>query len=151
MAPEKTPYLSAQFNAVAHATENINKVEQAASFVVQVISKGQVNLTRQYVKGHHGNLITTISARVLAKELLPNTLALLSQNLSESDRQFLGSDIGNCIDEEGSLYLRFDKQEACLRKIKIHQADPIRIRLRFVPGYDTTRIVELCRESALVL
>lgn len=149
MVPEKSSFLSAQFSVVAHATEDIKKVEDAASFVVQVIAKGQVSLSRQYVKGHHGNLITTISARVAARGLLTDALGLLSQKLSESDSKFLGSEIRSCVDEDGSLYLRFDKQEACLQRIRLHQADPIRMKLRFIPGCDAVRIVDLCRESGL--
>ena len=149
MVPENTPFLSAQFSVVAHATEDIEKVEDAASFVVQVIAKGQVNLTRQYVKGHHRNLITTITARLAARAVHSDALELLSHELSESDNKFLGSEIKSCVDDDGSLYLRFDKQEACLRRIKLHQADPIRMKLRFVHGYDAAGIVDLCRESGL--
>ena len=149
MTREKTQFLSAQFSVVAHATEDINKVEQAATFVVQMISKDEVNLSRQYVRGHHGNLITTISAKLASKTVAGEALRLLSQKLSESDKQFLGNEIRNCVDEDGNLYLRFDKQEAYLRKVRLHQADPIRMKLRFVPGYDVARIIEVCRESGL--
>jgi RNA binding exosome subunit len=149
MVPEKTPFLSAQFSVVAHATEDIKRVEDAASFVVQVIARGQVNLTRQYVKGHHENVITTITARLAARGLRTDALGLLSQKLSESNSELLGSEIRSCVDEEGNLYLRFDKQEACLQRIKLHQADPIRMKLRFIPGYDAAKIVDLCRESGL--
>jgi len=149
MAPEKTPFLSAHFSVIAHATEDILKVDQATSFLIEVISKGQVDLNRQYVKGHHGNMIATISAKLTAKGLLSNALELLSCRLSESDRQFLSGEIGSCVDKEGTLYLRFDKQEACLRRVKLHQADPIRMKLKFLPGYDATRIVDLCKASGL--
>jgi RNA binding exosome subunit len=148
MAPEKTPFLSAHFSVIAHATEDIVKVEQATGFLIEVISKDQAPLTRQYMKGHHGNVITTISAK-LTKGLLSNGLELLSHELSDSDRHFLNSEIARCVDEEGALYLRFDKQEACLRRVKLHQADPIRMKLKFLPGYDTIGIVDLCRQSGL--
>jgi RNA binding exosome subunit len=149
MAPQKTPFLSAHFSVIAHATEDVQKVEQAASFLIELVSKGQANLTRQYMKGHHGNLIATISAKLTGKELFPNALEVLSQRVSESDRQFLSSDIKDCVDKEGNLYLRFDKQEACLRKVKLHQGDPIRMKLKFVSGHDPVRIIDLCRESGL--
>ena len=148
MAPEKTPFLSAHFSVIAHATEDIVKVEQATSFLIEVVSKDQAALSRQYMRGHHGNVITTISAK-LTKGLLSNGLELLSRELSESDRHFLSAEIASCVDDERTLYLRFDKQEACLRTVKLHQADPIRMKLKFLPGYDTMRIVNLCRESGL--
>jgi RNA binding exosome subunit len=151
MPREKTPFLSAHLSVIGHATEDIQRVEQATRFLIGLISKTQVNLTRQYMKGHHGNTITTISAKLGEKALLPNALELLSQKISESDRRFLGNDIESCVDKEGNLYLRFNKQDAFLRTVKFYQGDPIRMRLKFVPGYDSDRIIDLCRESGLVL
>jgi RNA binding exosome subunit len=144
------PFLSAHLSVIAHATEDIQKVEQATRFVGVLISRTQVNLTRRYMKGHYGNMIATISVKMVGKMLLPNMLEVLSQRLSESDKQFLGSDIESCIDKEGNLYLRFDKQEAFLGAVKSYQGDPIRMKLKFVPGYDSDRIVDLCRKSGLV-
>lgn len=142
--------MSAHFSAIAHATEDIQKVERATEFLLTIVSRGQAQLNRQYLKGHYGNMIATVSAKLAAKALSPDLLGLLSRNLPESDKQFLGRDIENCVDEESGLYLRFDKQEACLRKVRLHQADPIRMKLKFVSGYKPQRIVDLCKESGLV-
>jgi RNA binding exosome subunit len=150
MPREKSPFLSAHLSVIAHATEDIQRVEQATRFLIELISKTQVNLTRQYMKGHHGNTIITISAKLDARALLPNALELLSQKMSESDRQFVGNDIGSCVDKEGNLYLRFSKQDAFLRAVKFYQGDPIRVRLKFVSGYDSEKIIDICRESGLV-
>jgi RNA binding exosome subunit len=150
MSPVSTPFLSAHLSGIGHATEDIQKVEQATRFIGELISGTQVNLARQYMKGHHGNMIATISAKLAGKTLLPNMLQVLSERLSESDKQFLGSNIESCIDKEGNLYLRFDKQEAFLGTVKSYQVDPIRMKLKFVSGYDSDRIVDLCRKSGLV-
>jgi RNA binding exosome subunit len=150
MPPKSTPFLSAHLSAIAHATEDIQKVEQATRYLLELISQTEPNLTRQYVKGHHGNTIATISAKLMGKALLPNALQVLSQRLSESDKQFLGNDIESCVDKEGNLYLRFNKQDAFLGALKLYQGDPIRMRLKFTSGYGSERIVDLCRESGLV-
>jgi RNA binding exosome subunit len=150
MPSKSTPFLSAHLSVIAHATEDIQKVEQATRFLLEVISRTEANLTRQYAKGHHGNIIVTISAKLAGKALVPNALQLLSRKLSESEKQFLDNDIERCVDKEGNLYLRFDKQEAFLGAVKLYQGDPIRMRLKFVFGYDSDRIVDLCRESGLV-
>lgn len=151
MAPEKAAFLSAHFSAIAHATEDAAKVERAVRFLIGFMSRTEVSLSRQYLKGHHGNVITTISAKLPAKGLSPNALKLLSQKLPDSDRQFLSSDMSSCIDEEGNLYLRFDKQEAFLGTVKLHQGDPIRIKLKFASEYDAEGIVKFCRENGLIL
>jgi RNA binding exosome subunit len=149
MTATRTPLLSVHFSVVAHATENLKRVEAAARLVATTMVKGHATFGRQYVKGHHGNMIATISAKFHAKSVLPDALTILSQKLSESDRTYLSREIRSFVDEEGSLYLRFDKQEAYLGKTKLNQSDPIRMRLRFDPGYDCERIIDLCRKSGL--
>jgi RNA binding exosome subunit len=145
-----TPFLSAHLSVIAHATEDIQKVEQATGFLVGLISHAQANLTRQYMKGHYGNTITTISVKLAGKALLPNALQAVIERLSESDKQFLDRDVESCVDKEGSLYLRFDKQEAFLGRVKSYQGDPIRMKLKFVSSYDSKSIVDLCKKSGLV-
>lgn len=151
MAPQKAAFLSAHFTAIAHATEDIEKVEQGVKFLIDLVSTTSVSLTRRYLKGHHGNVITAISAKLSAKELSSDPLNLVSQKLPESDRRFLSGDMRSCIDEESNLYLRFDKQEALLGNVKLHQGDPIRLKLKFASTYDAETMVNVCRESGLIL
>jgi len=151
MAPEKAVFLSAHFSAIAHATEDVAKVEQAIRFLMGLICRTEMSLSRQYLKGHYGNVITTISAKLAAKRLSPNALRLLSQKLPESDKQFLGTNMSSCIDEEGNLYLRFDKQDAFLGAVRLHESDPIRIKLKFASTYDAEGIVKFSRENGLIL
>jgi hypothetical protein len=151
MAPGKAVFLSAHFSAIAHATEDVAKVEQAIRFLMRLVSRTEMSLSRQYLKGHYGNVITTISAKLAAKGLSPNALRLLSQKLPESDKQFLGSNMSSCIDKEGNLYLRFDKQEAFLGTVRLHEGDPIRIKLKFASAYDVEGIVKFSRENGLIL
>jgi len=150
MAPPVSAFLSAEFSAIAHATEDLQKVEQSVTFVVESISRIKANLSRRYLKGHHGNMITTISARLSHKELPSDTLNLLLRKLSESDRRFLSQHLADCVDEDGNLYLRFDKQEAFLGNVRLQNGDPIRMKLKFASAYDVEAIVTLCRESGLV-
>jgi hypothetical protein len=150
MSLKNTPFLSAHLSVIAHATEDIGKVEKATKFLLQLISRAETNLTRQYARGHHGNVIATISAKLAGKALDANALQVIARKLSESEKQFLKNDIERCVDEEGSLYLRFDKQEAFLGSVTLCQGDPIRMKLKFAFGYDSDRIVDLCRESGLV-
>ncbi len=150
MAPRKVAFISAHFSAIAHATEEVTNVERAVRFLIGLILRSEVSLSRQYLKGHYGNMITTISARLPAKILPSNPLELLSHELSEFDRQFLSSEIRSCVDEEGNLYLRFDKQEAFLGTVKLQQGDPIRVKLKFASSYDPEGIVKFCRENGLI-
>jgi len=149
MGYQESPFLSVHVTAIAHATEDIDKVEQAVKFLLGLISQTDVGLSRRYLTGHHGNVITTISTRLSAKQLCPEALKMMFQRLSQSDRAFLSSDVRNCLDEEGNLYLRFDKEEAFLGNLKLQQADPIRMKLKFSSGHDIERLVRVCAESGL--
>jgi RNA binding exosome subunit len=150
MTGPDSPFLSAGFGAIAHATEDVEKVEQSMGFLIELIAKTKVSMTRQYLRGHHGNVITTITAKLARKEISPDSLSRLSQRLSESDRQFLADNIPSCIDQDRNLYLRFDKQEAFLEHIRLHEADPIRMKLKFAPAHDADAIVSICMENGLI-
>jgi RNA binding exosome subunit len=151
MAPQESLFLSARFATIAHATEDIRKVEQGVAFLTTLVSTAKINLTRQYLKGHHGNMIATISAKLSSGELGSDYLRRISQALTESDKLFLSDGLGGCIDEEGNLYLRFDKQEAYLKRVRLYQGDPIRMKLKFSLTRDPEEIVRVCRESGLVI
>jgi len=151
MESRRSIFLSAHFDAIAHATEDIQKVEQAIRSLIQLVIVGNVNLTRRYLKGHYGNMIATISAKLSAKELSSDPLRALSRQLTESDRRFLSENMKSCIDEDGNLYLRFDKQEAFMGKVRLHQGDPIRMKLKFASTRNSETILKACRESGLIL
>jgi RNA binding exosome subunit len=150
MTARQSRLLSANFTAIAHATEDIGKVEQALGFVIALVARTEIALTRRYLKGHYGNVITTVSGRLSAKELSSESLSIISQKLPESDKQFLSDCAKSCLDEEGNLYLRFDKQEASLGNVKLYQGDPIRMKMKFAPGYDGEVIIGICKESGLI-
>lgn len=151
MALQESLFLSAHFATIAHATEDIGKVEEGLAFLTTLVSTAQINVTRQYLRGHHGNMIGTISAKLSSGELGSDLLMRISQALPEPDKAFLSDDLGGCIDEQGNLYLRFDKQEACLKRVRLHRGDPIRMKLKFSPTRDREGIVRVCRESGLVI
>jgi len=150
MTARQSRLLSANFTAIAHATEDIGKVEHALGFLIALVARTEIALTRRYLKGHYGNMITTVSGKLSAKELSPESLSIISQKLSESDKQFLSDCAKSCLDEEGNLYLRFDKQEALLGNVRLCQGDPIRMKVKFAPYYDAEAIIRVCRESGLI-
>lgn len=151
MSFTKVSLLSVDLSAIAHATEDVNKVEQSMRFLAECVSKTEVSFTRRYMRGHHGNMIATLSARLSPKEVSNETLRLLSSKLSDEDRRYLSHDLRNCMDEEGNLYLRFDKQDAYLGTVRLHQGDPIRMKLKFPSRHKPEMIAAVCKESGLIL
>lgn len=142
--------LSAEISAIAHATEDVEKVEGSVKFLLESVFGTNVQVTRQYLKGHHGNAITTVKVTLSRKELPSNTVKLLWHGLSDSDRQFLSDHMQTCVDEDGNLYLRFNKQEAFLGNVRFHDTDPIRMRVRFASRSDAEAMASIDRESGHV-
>jgi RNA binding exosome subunit len=151
MAARRSPFLSLDISAIAHATEDLEKVEQAVRFVTECLTGIRANVTKQYLKGHHGNVITTISVKLPRKQLSPDGLELLSRRLSDSDKRFLSDHMSSYVDPDRNLYLRFDKQEALLGRARLHESDPVRMKLKFSSTYDEEAVAAMCRENGLVL
>jgi len=141
MGCKESPFLSVHVTAIAHATEDIDKVEQAVNFVLRLISQTEVGLSRRYLTGHHGNVIATISTRLSAKQLSPEAFKVLFERLSDSDKAFLSRDVMSYLDEDSNLYLRFDKQEAFFGNLKLRQSDPIRLKMKLSSGHDIRTVL----------
>ena len=150
---EKLPQaVSAELSVIAHATEDVEKVCQAARNILPVELRGKITLTRTPLTGHHGNPITSLKAALTDRNMTERLIKDLVLRLSSLDRTFLSDNLDQCIDHEGNLYLRFDKQSAYQGEIRLRQDDPIRMKLRFHGKRCTTESVRrVCREMGLIV
>ena len=90
----------------------------------------EVSFKQSCVEGHYGNPITFFEERIKDKDTVKALVENIASSLSVLDKEELNREIDRCV-EEGSLYIRLDKQAALQHKIKLVTADPIRIRIRF--------------------
>jgi hypothetical protein len=132
----------------AHATEDEDKVLEAAEHLLPLAQTENVVLSKRNVRGHHGNPITVLESRIKEKEIVRAIVENLSSNLSPLDRETLSMKINLHVDK-GNLYLRFDKQAAFQRKFKLGVADPIRLCLHFKKS-KIEDIVKICRENGIL-
>lgn len=118
-----------------HATEDPDKVLKAAKNIFPEAYAEDIVFERSGLRGYYKNPIVILKAfikeRVRATTLLKNVL----RRLEMDDRELLSSGFGGYVDSRGSLYIRLDKQEALLGKIRLCPVDPIHIKakLNFLP------------------
>ncbi len=142
---------SVEVSVIAHATEDLSSVEAAASRTIPKELEGSIRFSRHYALGHHGNPITTLRLKLTKRKEVGLYLRSLASLLGEDLKGELGSTIRDRIDEEGSLFLRLDKQAALQGRTKLAQRDPIRIRIRFIGRpMNVEEIIKYCRELELM-
>ena len=122
---------SVEISAIAHATDNLEKVQSALTTILPESLKGRQLFTRKYLEGHYRNPITTFEARLTK----PADVEVFTNNffhhLSKSEKLRIERDLALHSDPEGNLYVRIDKQRAFRGIVEVGEEDPIRIRFKF--------------------
>jgi RNA binding exosome subunit len=113
-----------------HATEDESKVMKAVSNVLPGDIYEKISFEKIKVKGHYGNPINVLKANVRVDDLKALSRYILDR-MENYDREYIHRSLERFIDSTGTLYFRFDKQEAYLGRIVLRSNDPICVRLRF--------------------
>lgn len=119
-----------EIELIAHATEDLDKVLAAAKNILPPGAGERVKFKVKEYKGHYGNPIRLLKARVRDRELARAIFEHIIARLPEGDREELLGGLKRRL-SGGALYLRLDKQWASLGQIRLCAADPIWVRVRF--------------------
>jgi RNA binding exosome subunit len=138
-------YVSVRLSA--HATEDLEKVKKAFFTLLPEARADEVVLTMVPLKGHYGNPITLLEARIGDKGLIEAVVERLGLRLSRDDKQAIARDLTRIL-EKNDLYLRLDKQAAYCDELRLRRDDPIHIRIHFKTS-DREAIVDLCQKLGL--
>ncbi len=130
-----------------HATEDLNKVVKAVHQVLPADYVDDIVLKKNALRGHYGNPITLFETRIKKKKIVEALVKNVFSNLKEPDKESLLREIDSHV-EEGSLYLRLDKQAAFQGEMRLCIADPIRVRIRFRKKR-IEDIVNICQELGM--
>lgn len=119
---------SAKLSAIAHATEDSEKVVRALGgiFPETLPSKSE----RHALKGHFGNRIVTIN-RILRGRAAESLLESFWGKLSLHERETVIAELETRLDEEGRLHLRMDKQSSLRGVLRLKEDDPIKVEIAF--------------------
>jgi len=122
---------SVEISAIAHATDDLEKVQAALTTILPESLKGRQLFTRRYLEGYYRNPITTFEARLTKPADVEVFTSNFFRQLSKSEKLRIERDLALYSDPEGRLYIRIDKQRAFRGMIELGEEDPIRIRLKF--------------------
>ncbi len=114
------------------ATEDEDKVLDAiATFIPEEIDEDDVIFDIDETKGFFGNPIKVVNVEIKRSKAVRQFLDYFKEILSEEDREYLLENIDEKVDEEGTLYVRFNKQKAYLGDVEIDEgADVIQVRIK---------------------
>lgn len=138
-------YVDLRFSA--HATEDLDKVKKAVFNLFPEDRREELNFRVTVAKGHHGNPITFSETRIKDRGLIETFIETISTGLSELDKETILREFHLFV-EKCNLYLRLDKQAAFQGEVKLHNADPIHIRVHFTRRNEKS-IMEICRDLGL--
>ncbi len=133
---------------LAHATEDEDRVLEAARNLFPSARAGEVRFKRVKLRGHHGNPIVVFEAKVRKTELIEGMIQRLSSNLRPEDKEMLARKVDLHIDGS-NLYLRLDKQAALRGELRLENVDPIRICIHFKRRW-ASRIPEACKSLGII-
>lgn len=143
----KITYVDLSF--LAHATENQEKVLIAVKNLFPGNYAERISFSKSKLSGEYGNPIIFFKTQIREPEIVESLLSNISANLTLSDKEDLSRNLDLHLDG-GSLYLRLNKQEAYMGRIRLCRADPIRIHIRFKVS-KKEEIKEICRRIGLIL
>ncbi len=109
----------------AHATEDVNKVLKAVLTLVPPSVRGRAKIQKETLEGHYSNPITRITVTLLGNDAIETVKYMLSAT-DKTSISLLSSSLDLKYDSRsGKLYLRFDKQEAYLGRLRLTDGDDV--------------------------
>jgi RNA binding exosome subunit len=135
---------SVEISAIAHATDDLEKVQAALTTILPESLRGRQLFTRRYLEGHYRNPITTFEAKLTKPAEVEEFTTSFFRQLSKSEKLRIERDLALHSDPEGNLYVRLDKQRAFRGTVELGGEDPIRVRLKFnrLSG-ETTQLMKM--------
>ncbi len=143
--------LVVEASVIAHATEDLDKVQTALKNIMPADILGDITLSKSHLEGHHRNPITLLKAEVKGRKATESFVRNLASSLTDDDKKKLSYEFRDHVDEEGSLFIRLDKQAAFLGRLRMKEEDPVRVRVRFaISGRKVEEISEACKTLGLI-
>jgi RNA binding exosome subunit len=122
---------SVQISTIAHATDDLDKVQVALRSVLPASLKAREVFTRRYVQGHYGNPIVTFDARLTKPQEVDQFTHHFTRQLAKREKLLIQRNLDMHCDDQGNLFIRLDKQQAFRGALELSEEDPIRVKLKF--------------------
>jgi RNA binding exosome subunit len=146
--PSKSPIGYVNIRVFAHATEDQERVITAVRNTLPEELRENAVFKKTGLEGHHGNPITLIETELVDRQTLMAVLEKIGSRLTSLDKETLSREMPLHL-EKGNLYLRVDKQQAFLDKLRFSSNDPIHFKVHF-RNKTTDEIIAICKEAGLL-
>jgi len=115
-----------------HATEDEDKVLEAIStFIPEEIDEEDIIFDIDETTGFFGNPIKVVNVEIKRSRAVRKFIDYFKELLSEEDRRYIIENLDEKVDEEGTLYVRFNKQKAYLDEPEIDEGgDTIQVKIK---------------------
>ncbi|NJE00070.1 RNA-binding protein [Thermococcus sp. LS1] len=115
-----------------HATEDEDKVLEAiGTFIPEEIDDDDVLFDIVETRGFFGNPIKVVNVEIKRSKAVRKFIDYFKELLSEWDKTYVLDHLDEKIDEEGTLYVRFNKQKAYLGEAEVDEGeDVIQVRIK---------------------
>jgi RNA binding exosome subunit len=139
-----------EVSTFSHATEDEDKVEKAIKNILPEENR-DLWLTRNTLKGYHGDPITVVTGKIRTKKGATGVLRRVLQELSSLDQQRILDELEVRLDDGGNLHIRLDKQKGYRGKVRLLETDPVKMKfkLRLPHGKDRAEYVRDIIEAIL--
>ena len=145
----RVPIAYIDIRVFAHATEDTDKVLSVVRNILPTELVDKVAFKKTGLTGYYKNPIILFETRIKEKDAVKSVLEKLASGLSSLDKELLNNEIKRCLDK-GNLYLRLDKQSACLNELKLCSTDPIHFRIHFKKS-NPDEIMNVCKKFGMLL
>jgi RNA binding exosome subunit len=123
---------------LCHATEDRDKVLRAVRNVLGDTAD-KVSISSETLKGHYGDPVIIMRMYLLDGNACEDVFLRILSSLSEFEREEIWSERAKKGKHGGKLYIRLDKQEAFLGRIRQSDKDPIKIVVEARGNMDSLR------------
>lgn len=123
---------------LCHATEDREKVLRAVGNVLGGAAD-KISVSSETLKGYYGDPVTIMRIYLLDENACEDVFLRILSSLSGLEREELWSERAKKGKHGGKLYIRLDKQEAFLGRIRQSDKDPIRIVVEVRGSMDALR------------
>ena len=114
------------YRTFVYGTEDEEKVTDAISYIFPNLLP-----EKTITEDHFGNDIIILSDKITKKRHNRDFIKFFNENLSNSDKEIIKNELSRRMDEKGNFFLRFDKQEAYNRNLKLtYSGNAIHARIK---------------------
>ncbi|WP_457741295.1 RNA-binding protein [Thermococcus sp.] len=114
------------------ATEDEDKVLEAiGTFIPEEIDDEDVIFDIDETTGFFGNPIKVVNVEIKRSKAVRAFLRHFKELLDENAKRYILDNLEEKVDDEGTLYIRFNKQKAYLGEVEVDEgADVVQVRIK---------------------